>query len=247
MFWVKFTPISYLSGRGDLKMSSKILLVGNHADSTREIKKILTVNNLYKVIQATDGHEAVRKLSQDKANLVIFDTEVLTVDKMNFTKALRSLGYAAPVLMLAKAVAPKARDLLKVYNMTVILEKPLEHKHFLGVASKLIEGKEVPQQTYKRFYTNQVTTVEQMGANKKYDCSMLNLSKGGAYLEIADENAEVRGIIKMKVSLDQMDKQYEVNARVVWNSKSTIWGRGQGVGVEFIQAKDVYRNLLNNL
>jgi response regulator RpfG family c-di-GMP phosphodiesterase len=228
-------------------MSAKILLVGNHADSTREIKKLLTLNKLYRVVQATDGHEAMRKLSADKTNLVIFDTEVLTVDKMNFTKALRSLGYVSPVLMLAKAVAPKARDLLRIHNKTVILEKPFEHKHFFGVTSKLLEGIDVPQQSYKRFYTNQETTVEQIGNNQKYDCSMLNLSKGGAYLEIPDENADVRGIIKMKVSLEEMDKQYEVNARVVWNSKSTIWGKGQGVGVEFIQAKDVYRNLLNNL
>lgn len=228
-------------------MNSKILLVGNHAESTREIKRLLTLNKLYKVIQATDAHEAVRKLSQDKMNLVMFDTEVLTVDKMNFTKALRSLGYGSPVLMLAKAVAPKARELLKIFTKTVILEKPLEHKLFFGVTSKMLEGKEVPQQYYKRFYTNQETTVEQIGKNQKFECSMLNLSKGGAYLEIADENADVRGIIKMKVSLSEMDKQYEVNARVVWNSKSSIWGKGQGVGVEFIQAKDVYRNLLNNL
>lgn len=228
-------------------MSSKILLVGNHAESTRELKRLLTLNKLYRVVQATDAHEAIRKLSQDKMNIVMFDTEVLTVDKMNFTKALRSLGHSCPVLMLAKAVAPKARELLKIYSKTVILEKPLEHKLFFGVTSKLIEGREVPQQYYKRFYTNQETTVEQVGNNQKYACSMLNLSKGGAYLEIPDENADVRGIIKMKINLNEMDKQYEVNARVVWNSKASIWGKGQGVGVEFIQAKDVYRNLLNNL
>lgn len=228
-------------------MNSKILLVGNQADATREIKKLLALNKLYKVVQATDAQEAVRKMSQDKMNLVMFDTEVLTVDKMNFTKAIRSLGYDAPVVMLAKAVAPKARELLSIFKKTVILEKPLEHKLFYGVTSKLLEGKDVPQQYFKRFYTNQETTVEQLGRNLKYDCSMLNLSKGGAYLEIPDENADVRGIIKMKIRLHEMDKQYEVNARVVWNSKSSIWGKGQGVGVEFIQAKDVYRNLLNNL
>jgi CheY-like chemotaxis protein/Tfp pilus assembly protein PilZ len=228
-------------------MSSKILLVGNHAESTREIKRLLMQDKMCRVIQATDAHEAVRKLSQDKINLVLYDTEILTVDKMNFTKALRSLGYTSPVLMMAKAVVPKARELLKVFNKTVILEKPLEHKLFYGVTSKLLEGKDVPQQYYKRFYTNQETTVEQIGKNQKFECSMLNLSKGGAYLELADEHADVRGIVKLKVSLNEMDKKYEVNARVVWNSKGTIWGKGQGVGVEFIQAKDVYRNLLNNL
>lgn len=228
-------------------MSSKILLVGSNAEATREIRNLLTLNKLYKVIQAADGHEAIRKLSQDKMNLIMCEMDVLTEEKMNVVKNFRGLGYGFPTLMLAKAIAPKAIDLLKLYPKTVILEKPFEHKHFFGVISKLLEGREVPQQSHKRFYTNQETVVEQIGKNQKYEGAMLNLSKGGAYLEIADANADVRGIIKMKVSLNEMDKQYEVNARVVWNSKNSLWGKGQGVGVEFIQAKDVYRNLLNNL
>lgn len=228
-------------------MSSKILLIGSNAEATREIRNLLTLNKLYKVVQAADAHEAVRKMSQDKFNLIMSDMDVLTEEKMNSVRNFRGLGYTSPILMLARAVAPKAVELLKLFPKTVILEKPFEHKHFFGVTAKLLEGREVPQQSHKRFYTNQETTVEQIGKNKKYECSMLNLSKGGAYLEIADASADVRGIIKMKVSLNEMDKQYEVNARVVWNSKNSLWGKGQGVGVEFIQAKDVYRNLLNNL
>lgn len=228
-------------------MSSKILLIGSNAEATREIRNLLTLNKLYKVAQAADTQDAVRKLSQDKFNLIMNDMEVLTEEKMNMVRNIRGLGYGSPILMFARAVAPKAVDLLKVFPKTVILEKPFEHKHLFGVTSKLLEGREVPQQSHKRFYTNQETTIEQIGKNKKYDCSMLNLSKGGAYLEIPDADADVKGIIKMKVSLNEMDKQYEVSARVVWNSKDSAWGKGQGVGVEFIQARDVYRNLLNNL
>lgn len=228
-------------------MSSKILLIGSNAEATREIRNLLTLNKLYKVIQAADPYEAIRKMSQDKMNLIMCDMDVLTEEKMQVVKSFRGLGHRAPFLMLSRAIAPRALDLLKTFQRTVILEKPFEHKHFFGVVSKLLEGKDVPHQSHKRFYTNQNTVVEQLGKNNSYECSMLNLSKGGAYLEIADTSAEVKGIIKMKVSLNEMDKQYEVNARVVWNSKNSIWGKGQGVGVEFIQAKDIYRNLLNNL
>lgn len=228
-------------------MNSKILLVGGQTESANEINDLLSLNKLYKLIQIENPGVAIRKLAQDKPNLIIFDNEVLTEEKMELSKKIRGLGYAAPVLMLARAVAPKARDFLKHQSKLVILEKPFEHKHFFGVISKLLEGREVPQQFHKRFYTNQIMTFEQIGKNGKYEGSMLNLSKGGAYIEVADEKAELGGIIKMKVSLNELDKQYEVRARVVWNSKSSIWGKGQGVGVEFIQAKDVYRNLLNNL
>lgn len=228
-------------------MNSKILLVGGKSESIQETNDLLASNKLYKLIRTENAQDAIRRLAQDKANIVIFDNEVLTEEKMAVAKNLRGLGYSAPIVMLAKAIAPKARDHLKYHSKLVILEKPFEHKHFLGVISKLLEGKEVPQQTHKRFYTDQSMTLELIGKNGKYEGSMLNLSKGGAYLEVKDETAEFRGIIKMKVSLNEVDKQYEVQARVVWNSKASIWGKGQGVGVEFIQAKDVYRNLLNNL
>ena len=228
-------------------MSSKILLVGSNAESAKTIKNLLALNKLYKISHTETTHEAVRKLSQEKKNLVMFDTEVLNEERMGFIRALRGLGYSVPIMMMARAVSPKARDLLKLYTNAIILEKPFEHKHFFGVTNKMLEGKEVSQQTYKRFYTNQNATIEQIGNSEKYTSSMLNLSKGGAYLEVPDAQANLSGIIKLKVNLNEVEKQYEVNARVVWSSRDSQWGKGQGIGVEFIQAKDIYRNLLNNL
>ncbi len=229
-------------------MNPKILLVGTSAEGSEEIKNLLSLNNQYTVTLVTSINGAVAKLARDTYGLVIFDHEILTMDKFLVAKKIRGLGYSLPILLLAKGVVNQVRDNIKTVAKSVILEKPLEHKHFYGVTSKLLAGREVPHQTHKRFYTNQVTVVEQMGKNMKFEGAMLNLSKGGAYLELADKGAaSLSGIIKMKVSLNEMDKHYEVNARVVWNSKGSIWGKGSGVGVEFIQAKDVYRNLLNNL
>lgn len=229
-------------------MNSKIILVSNSTETANEIKTVLASDPLYKILQASDFNEAIKKLSQNKSQLIIYDTEVLTEEKVGFVRALRGLGYPTPVMLMGRAIDPKARQLVtSSYSRALILEKPFAHKHFMGVLNKLITGRDVTQQTHKRFYTNQEAVIEQIGKNKKYAGSMLNLSRGGAYLEIADADADLSGIIKMRVSLTEVDKQYEVNARVVWNSKSSIWGKGQGVGVEFIQAKDVYRNLLNNL
>lgn len=229
-------------------MSKKILLVGSQSESINEIKNLLVTNEFYKILEASNFQEALQKLAANKPQLLVYDTDLLTEEKVGFLRNLRGLGYPTPLLMLARAVAPRARQLVSSsYSRAIILEKPFANRHFMGVATKLLDGRDVAPQTHKRFYTNQETIVEQIGKNKKYICSMLNLSKGGAYLEIPDPSAEFSGIIKMKVHLNEIDKEYEVNARVVWNSKESIWGRGQGVGVEFIQAKDVYRNLLNNL
>lgn len=229
-------------------MNSKIILVGNNLETASEIKSVLAADPLYKILQASDFNEAVRKMGQNKTQLVIFDSEVLTEEKVSFVRSLRGLGYPTPVILLGRAIDPKARQLVaSSYSKAVIVEKPFAHRHFLGVVSKLVTGRDVSQQTHKRFYTNQEAVIEQLGKNKKYSGAMLNLSKGGAYLEIADDASELSGIVKMKIHLSEVDKQYEVNARVVWNSKSSIWGKGQGIGLEFIQAKDVYRNLLNNI
>src|SRR5690606_3250990 len=100
-------------------MSSKILLIGSNAEATREIRNLLTLNKLYKVVQAADAHEAIRKLSQDKFHLIMSDMDVLTEEKMNSVRNFRGLGYSSPVLMLARAIAPKAVELLKLFPKTV--------------------------------------------------------------------------------------------------------------------------------
>src|SRR5690606_25948697 len=119
---------------------------GNNAEGTRELRNLLTMNKLYKVVQATDHQEAIRKLAQEKMNLLIFDMEVLTEERLNVARNVKGLGYRAPILMLARAVAPKAREHIRNFPKFVVLEKPFEHKHFFGVTSKLLEGIPVPQQ-----------------------------------------------------------------------------------------------------
>lgn len=229
-------------------MNSQILLVGADIEASLKTKDLLSSKDPHTVVHVTEFKGAIGKLSRGRFQLLVFDCDVLTEEKLKLVKKFRELGYTLPILLLAKAVVNQVRTDIKTLTRSAILEKPLEHKHFFGVTDKLLRGKEVPQQSHKRFYTNQYAVIEPIGKSAKYEGAMLNLSKGGAYLELSDKDAEgLTGIIKMKVSLNEMDRHYEVQARVVWNSKNTIWGKGRGVGVEFIQAKDVYRNLLNNL
>jgi response regulator RpfG family c-di-GMP phosphodiesterase len=228
-------------------MTSKILLVGYQSEAMQEMYDLLYGNKLYNVIRVQSNEQMIQKLASQTINLTIMDQDVLNVEKMTQIKNMRMAGYGTPLLLVSRAISAQAKELSRSMNRIALLEKPYEYKDFIGITNKLVAGREVTTQAHKRFFTNQTAVLEPVGGGSQYTTYMKNLSKGGALLEVPNATSEdIRGIVRMNVILDQVQRAYEVNARVVWNSKRNSNG-GQTIGVEFIQAKDVYRNLLNNL
>jgi DNA-binding NtrC family response regulator len=228
-------------------MNSKILLVGYQSDAIQEMYDLLYRNRLYQIIRVQSHEQMVQKLAAQNISLTILDQDILNVERMNQAKNLRMAGYGTPLLVVAKAISVQAKEISKTMNRIALLEKPFENKDFIGITNKLISGREVTTQQYKRFFTNQHAVIEPVGGGSRYSSFIRNLSKGGALLELHESTQDdIRGLVRMNVVLDQLQRAYEVNARVVWNSKRGA-GKSQTIGVEFIQAKDVYRNLLGNL
>ena len=235
--------------KGLNSMVSKVLLVGPMNEESRELQHNLNRNKLYSVERVDDSRTAVQKMKSNIIHLVMFNMDVFNEDKLQTPLLLRRETYEVPVLMLAKAISPQALEYAQSLTKMVVLEKPYEIKDLYGITSKLTGGREVPQRFHRRFYTKQTAHVETLGDARLHNATMLNLSKGGAYLELKDAPTtfDLRGIVKMCVPLGDLNKKYEVNAKVVWSSPNGMWGTGHGLGLQFIQAKDVYRNLLNNL
>ncbi len=227
-------------------MISKLLLVGQLSEESRDIQHNLNRNKLYSVERVDDVKTAVQKMKSGIVHMVMFNLDIFNADKMNAVNYVRREAYDVPVMMLAKAISKEALDYAQTLTKFIVLEKPFETKEFFGIASKLTSGRDVPQRFHRRFYTKQEARIETLGTASQVEATMLNLSKGGAYLELKDKT-DIRGLVKMSIPLGDLNKTYEVNAKIVWNSPQGMWGRGPGVGLQFIQAKDIYRNLLNNL
>lgn len=226
---------------------SKILLVGYQSDSLQEMYNLLSSSKLYQIIRAHSNEQMIQRLASQSISLTILDQDILNLEKMRQAQNLRASGYGTPILLVSKAISHQAKEASRKMRRVVLLEKPFQNKEFLGITNKLVSGRDVSLQEHRRFFTNQTAILEQVGSHLQYATQIKNLSRGGALLEIAHtDQVDIRGVVRMNIVLDEIQKAYEVNARVIWNSKRDSTGTRE-VGVEFIQAKDIYRNLLNNL
>lgn len=226
-------------------MISKILIIGNRTDHIQDLKQKLTRNRMYTVKLVESIDMAVTSLSHQAFHLVIMDLDNVTDEKIQLASNLKRLGYGFPILILGKTFSKTCFSKVDRIPRLILLEKPFEEKDFLGIVAKMITGRDIKQKHHRRFRTNQPASLALYGQENASPGKMLNLSKGGAHVELGEVNVEVGKIIKLNIELDQVDRQYQVNARVVWvggNGKD-----GRHIGLEFIQATDVYRNLLNDL
>ncbi len=226
-------------------MISKILIIGNRTESIHELKQKLVRNRTYSVKLVESIDMAVTSLSHQAYHLVIMDLEHVTDDRIQLASNLKRLGYGFPILILGKTFSKTCFAKVEKISRLILLEKPFEEKDFMGIVSKMITGRDIKQKQHRRFRTNQPASLALYGQDKAMPAKMLNLSKGGANIELGELNVEVGKIIKLNIELDQMSRQYEVNARIVWVTNGSKEGRQ--IGLEFIHASDVYRNLLSDL
>nr|AIA16684.1 PilZ domain protein [uncultured bacterium] len=90
----------------------------------------------------------------------------------------------------------------------------------------------------QRYPTKENAHLEIYGRGGKIYCRLINLSTSGAYLEIVSSNHSPRkgDILRMTVSLKQINKSHILDAEVVW-------AKGLGVGVRFIKSEEVIEKL----
>jgi Tfp pilus assembly protein PilZ len=117
-----------------------------------------------------------------------------------------------------------------------------------GLARKLMVTKAVPRQEFRRFRTNVSATLETFISGEKYNSQMFNLSKGGAYFESSKKPAvSVGDLLRLKVSLGDVDRDHHMHGRIVWTTPKGITAGGYGIGVKFLKSTDIYRKLLDRV
>ena len=226
-------------------MNHRILMIGKRNGETLSIKNELSQGNRFRVDVASTAQDAVRRITTSTMNLVVFNLDTFTQDKIKLATDLRDLGYGFPVLVLSKIVAPDTFNEFDDMYQTVLLEKPFENKDLVGLADKLVHGNPVQQRYHRRFYTNQKAKMYSFSESQEYSGKLYNLSRGGAYIESDDVTFSKGDLLRVNVPLQDVQRHYDLDARVVWTTECGEWAGKKGVGVEFVKGSDIYRNLLS--
>lgn len=231
-----------------MSQKPQILLIGRRSEEVVGLKYMFARNSGYEVELVSVAQKAIQRLTRRDVDLCVFNFDLFTKEKIKMATDLRTLGYEFPVLVLSRIIATDAYEAIKEMQGTILLEKPFEQKDLLGISEKMIKGAQVAQRVQRRFYTNQKAFLSGFGADTKTDAKLLNLSRSGAYIEHKGGASPGKGeLIQLNVQLNEVYREYNVNARVVWSSNRGVWGLGRGLGVEFIKTQDIYRDLLNKI
>ncbi|GGY44118.1 response regulator [Bacterioplanes sanyensis] len=119
---------------------SKTIMVVDDSASIRQVVRIALNGAGYNVIEASDGKDALGKLTGDKIHLVISDVNMPNMDGISFVKELKKHPRYkfTPVIMLTTEAGKDKMAEGKAAGAKAWVVKPFQPPQMLDAVSKLI-------------------------------------------------------------------------------------------------------------
>ena len=110
------------------------VLVVDDDDATRSAERAVLSEGGFRVIEARDGAEAIRVISNDPPALVVLDIQMPGVDGPSFARELRMALRRVPLVILTAAMDPKHEA--DRCNAEAYLTKPFDGPELLRVVRR---------------------------------------------------------------------------------------------------------------
>jgi CheY-like chemotaxis protein len=110
------------------------VLVVDDDDATREAERSVLQEDGFRVVEASDGAEALQMMQQDPPALVVLDVQMPGVDGPSFARELRMGLRHIPLVILTGAADP--RHEADRCNAEAYLAKPFDSIEFLRVVKR---------------------------------------------------------------------------------------------------------------
>lgn len=225
-------------------MFKVIIASRNEADNALLQKKLSPIKKEHEVRFHSARPANLATLFDGKTNLLVYNCQHFNSSMRGHIKDWRSQGYLGPVVILVKVPNTKILDGFADLRNVTIIEKPYENKDLVGIVSKYLGEDKVSQRKHRRFLTDQKAVLESYNKDFTGDTTILNISKGGAYI-VGDLTDISKGdLLRVCFDLDQIKKSRTMSAQVVWKSKHA---GEHSAGLKFITKSQVYDTLLNGI
>jgi response regulator RpfG family c-di-GMP phosphodiesterase len=187
-------------------------------------------------------------VANGKINSLIFNLKVFDA---NTLKVIQKIKTMTPNLSTTIVTSTKIQNLdyqkLREYKEIVVVEKPIKAGDFSRLTDRLVQGLPIYYREHKRFVTKQTLHMEKVTNNAKYDGYVYNISKGGAYIELAKGILNPGDLCRVSIKLDQISKAHNFHAEVVWISPKGQNQAGPAAGLKFISEEEMYSSLLEKV
>jgi two-component system, OmpR family, alkaline phosphatase synthesis response regulator PhoP len=120
----------------------KILLVDDETDFVEVMRQRLEANN-YIVVPAYDGEEALKKVKEEKPDLILLDIMIPLVDGFDVCRRLKidEKYKDIPIIMLTAKFQPVDVRFGAAMGADAYLTKPLDSKVVLAKIEELLKNK----------------------------------------------------------------------------------------------------------
>ncbi len=227
----------------------QMLIQGDEKEAAIQLRDRLVSLLPVEIICSVDLNESLQWLKQKPLQLVLFQVEKFHQDQLDWIRGIRQLGYDNGILLSTQELQ-LSEDIQNVVNRHRLnfIHHPARDKNLVGLVKKLLIMRSLPQQRFQRFLTREKAQMETYLSGKTWTTHMYNLSEGGAYCEFeAKPQLETGDLVRLKVHLDDVEKQHSVNAKVVWLTKKGHIKGGPGAGVMFIKNSEIYQHLMEKM
>lgn len=225
----------------------RLLLDCRSIEAARALKLDLEQELSCEILLSFDPKETETIVANRTVHVLVLRLEHLRTSDLERIQTLRNVGYAYPILIIADSLGD--RDLTGPIERLKIscLEKP-EQKTLGGVVRKLMSNKNISQQMFRRYHTQQPASLETFISGEVFETQMCNLSVGGAYFE-SDQKPSINigDLLRVRIALSDVDKEHNVHGRVVWTSYKGRSNGCYGLGIKFIKSNDIYRQLIDKV
>ena len=118
----------------------RTIMTVDDSTSVRQMVSFTLRNEGFNIIEASDGIDALEKLSDDKVNMILTDLNMPNMDGIDFIKQVRrgAASKFVPIVMLTTESQTEKKMEGKAAGATGWIVKPFKPQQLLAVVKKLI-------------------------------------------------------------------------------------------------------------
>ena len=121
-------------------MSKKVLIIDDEVNTVKVVTSRLKANQ-YEVIAANDGEDGLKKLKNERPDLIILDIMMPKIDGYTFLRTIKTDGSLPKIPVIVLTAKDKMKDLFEIEGVKDYVVKPFKPEDLLQKVDKYLKEK----------------------------------------------------------------------------------------------------------
>ncbi len=194
----------------------KKILIGSIACNFGEhLLNEFSDNTTHKLTYETDMSKVNELIHNETFHACIINFDDITPLEFEHLQSITDNVPHVPILILGNN-NEFTSNLVTSKKRVHFMPKPVSQEQVRGFINKLMLVKQLPEQKFKRFKTDQCAEIEKLDDGDTFIGSVKNLSMGGAYIILEDDHhLSIGTLVRLNVHNEDSERK-ALNAKIIW-------------------------------